>query len=318
MRSIMASLAWNPAMRAARAAKAARKAELKATPRTHFWPDSSAPCSMCSCRCSVGTSISSGMGKSFRGDLNAGLNYSAGDGLSSGPQNKKGDGLESPSPFGNQRRRLSGLLAGLSFDQFLGVGLDVPDQADPGKRLQDIVGHVDFPPVDALGLGIRELVVVVVPPFPHGDHRQDEVVFAVIPGLEPLAPENMGQGVDGEGAVVKKGGGGEEAPGEHLQAVGVELRRGVLKEGTEEKDEGRQDEGRQAVVLVEEPEFRVLGQVLHRFFVGGGVTLANHPSPMGPPETPQAGGVDVLLRVRILVVVAVMGGPPERSLLAAG
>lgn len=39
---------------------------------------------------------------------------------------------------------------------------------------------------------------------------------------------------------------------------------------------------------------------------------------MGPPKAAELGRVDILLRIGKLMVMAVMGGPPERPLLATG
>lgn len=64
------------------------------------------------------------------------------------------------------------------------------------EQLDLIVGDVDFPPTMLVG-GARWIVmVVVVPPFAHGQDRDEPVVPAVIVGLVVRVAEEMGQRVD--------------------------------------------------------------------------------------------------------------------------
>src|ERR1700722_714276 len=98
------------------------------------------------------------------------------------------------------------------------------------------MGHVDLPPIDALAFRVRIAVVVVVPAFAHGDHGKDEAVFAQVACLKALLAQNVGQRIDAEGAVIKKGRAEKEPPSDHLESVGVKARSVLFKKGAEEKD----------------------------------------------------------------------------------
>src|ERR1044071_3944250 len=76
-----------------------------------------------------------------------------------------------------KRRILARAVAIAAFRQnLMRDGLQVPYQTHPRQDLENVVGHVDFPPVEALACGAGEAVMVVVPAFTHGDERQYPVV----------------------------------------------------------------------------------------------------------------------------------------------
>ena len=69
-------------------------------------------------------------------------------------------------------------------------------------------------------------MVVVVPPFTHGQYGQKEIVTAVIRSCEAATSETVGQGRDREGAVVEHHGGNNKPPYQHLPTVRPEGRVG--------------------------------------------------------------------------------------------
>ena len=71
---------------------------------------------------------------------------------------------------------------------------------------------------------------------------------------------------------------------------------------------------RDPVVLGEEPQLGVLGEVLDRVRVPALVLVAEDPADVAPPEALER-RVDVALGVAEAVVVAVVAGPPEGALL---
>lgn len=116
--------------------------------------------------------------------------------------------------------------------------LDVPDQTEPRENPQDVVGHIHFPPIDALAFGVRIAVVIVMPALAHSNDRKNETIFAFLAGIEPLLADQMGQGIDAKGAVIKEGRAGEESPTKHLDTIGVETGSCMLEEDPEKEDTG--------------------------------------------------------------------------------
>ena len=95
-----------------------------------------------------------------------------------------------------------------------GDASQVPDQTGPREGAEEVVGDVDFPPIESLAHGMGEAVVIVVPAFSEGDEGEDEAVAAVVSCFEALTAEGVGQGVDEEGGVEEDDGAHHEAPHE--------------------------------------------------------------------------------------------------------
>lgn len=77
-----------------------------------------------------------------------------------------------------------------------------------------------LPPIESLPLGAGIIVVIIVPTLAEGDEGEEQVVSAVVRGWKTPLPDEMGEGVDTEGAVVQKHSADEESPGQHLKPVG--------------------------------------------------------------------------------------------------
>lgn len=95
----------------------------------------------------------------------------------------------------------------------------VADNSDGTQAPQYIVGHIDLPPFQSLARTRHVLMVIVVPAFAEGNESEQEIVAAIILGLEsPRAPQ-MGQGIDRERAVPQEDGRKHESPHEHSEAA---------------------------------------------------------------------------------------------------
>src|SRR5256885_1206336 len=114
------------------------------------------------------------------------------------------------------------------------------------------------------------VVVVVVPPLPKGDERQEAIVSAGIARLVPAATEDMAQRVDGEGAMPKQNGGDEETHHEHRQP-------------TDEEETNAQQDGRHQVEAVEKTQLGEGGEVLDAIEASISVLVAQDPADVAPP-----------------------------------
>src|ERR1700690_1872273 len=122
---------------------------------------------------------------------------------------RRGGGLNRPADSG----------AGDGFGFFVepfGWGAQVPDDVEEGEEFEDVVGDVDFPPVEALAGADGVAVVVVVPAFAHGDEGEGEAVAAVVGGVEAAGADDVGEGVDAEGGVIDEDGAQEKSPEDEL------------------------------------------------------------------------------------------------------
>jgi hypothetical protein len=146
------------------------------------------------------------------------------------------------------------------------------------------------------------VVVVVVPALAEGEDRQPPVVARVVAGDVALIADDVGQGVDEESAVVEHRGAPEEADDQSRPAADREAR-------------DRQREPRNPVMAVEPAQLRVAHQVGDQAVVRVLLRAREDPAHVGEPEAPLTRRVDVELGVGVAVVLAVLGGPPQRSLL---
>ena len=77
--------------------------------------------------------------------------------------------------FGNAVLQFGGQLA-LTGQHMLRRLLQIPDNANPGQHLEDVVSRVPLIPAEALAGAGHEIVVVVVPALTHGQKRQHRVI----------------------------------------------------------------------------------------------------------------------------------------------
>src|SRR6185503_15466019 len=87
---------------------------------------------------------------------------------------------------------------------FLGRLAHVPDETDLLEPFQEVVAHVDLPPIEALIGAVHVVVMVVVPTFAHADEREPRVVATGIRRFVAARTVDVGERVDGERPVQEK------------------------------------------------------------------------------------------------------------------
>ena len=194
----------------------------------------------------------------------------------------------------------------------------IPDNAKPGEHFQRVVADINFPPIEALTCRVHVAVVIVVPAFAERDHGQNEAVTAGIGRFEAAMTKNVGQGIDEKRAVKQEHGANEEAPHKKLEAVGAETRSIFLKKPADGPKTNPVDPRNHLIVAIQEHEFWKFSQILDATVVGREVSLTGDPTNVGPQKAVNLRGVSVFLFVRMLVMVAMDGSPPEGSALHGG
>lgn len=68
---------------------------------------------------------------------------------------------------------------------------NIPDEAAELKTLEEIIGHVDFPPPESLSGRAGILVMIIVPSLSHGNDGQNRIVPTIVgcgiaTGAEPM------------------------------------------------------------------------------------------------------------------------------------
>ena len=156
-----------------------------------------------------------------------------------------------------------------------------------------------------------------MPSLAEGYERKQKAIATIVAGVVAGASPDMGHRVDAAGAVEEQDRADESPPDKHLQARGAQ--RGIPCSQRDAQSVGKQRHEKRAdqVKAVEEDEFRKFRQIRDEPVIGGEVAAAGHPADMGPPEPLLTGGVHVIILVRVSVVVAVCGSPPEGSALDA-
>ena len=125
----------------------------------------------------------------------------------------------------------------------------------------------------------------------------------------------MRQGIDGVGAMVDQHRGDEESPHQHLPPGGAEARRDMLQEDTEKEHADSEQRRHHDVESIQEAQLGIFEQILHAGQVRGEVLMRHEPAHVAPKEAVLHRGMHVIRLVRVHVVVAVMGGPPNGSAL---
>src|SRR5579863_10108999 len=72
------------------------------------------------------------------------------------------------------------------------------------------------------------------------------------------------------------------------------------------------------MILVEPAEFREFGEVGDVVQARVVVAIGHDPTNVGPEETEERGGVDVVVLVGKTVMMTMVGGPPENAFLGGG
>lgn len=178
------------------------------------------------------------------------------------------------------------------------------NNANPFQDPQRIIGWIDFPPEEALASAVGIIVVIVVPAFTQREDGQDEGVFARFTRLIAALAKQMAKGIDGKRSVIKNHGANAEAPQESCPA---------RDEVAGESEYRRRDE----MILVYENKLREFGQILHALGVILIVIRSEDPAQMRPVKALLLHRVDVIWLIGVLMVMAMMGSPPQRAFLGS-
>lgn len=147
----------------------------------------------------------------------------------------------------------------------------VPDQTKPTENPQNAVADIHFPPVKTHVGGCLVIVVVVVPAFTQSYQGQKPVIAALVGRGEALLPKNVGEGIDGEGPVVKDHGAQQKAPRQTRPPIN-------------EVAQNRKGQSRNPVVLVKPPQFPKLVEIAYFGNFDIVVVRNHHPTDVGIPE----------------------------------
>ena len=183
--------------------------------------------------------------------------------------------------------------------------MQVPHQPDPRQGAQHIVGHVAFPPAKPLPHRRLVGVMIVVPALAQGQQRQQPVVARLIAGDVAPPADQVGQRVDAECRVPQR----HRAPAEADDQSGPARDRPARH---------AEQDRRQVGMPIEPSQLLVSAQVADGFVVGHLVAGHEDPADMRVEEAAHDRRMHVGLGVRVSVVPAVHGGPPQRSALGRG
>lgn len=195
------------------------------------------------------------------------------------------------------------LLDQILFQSLLARFADIPDQTDKTQHADDVVTDIDFPPLESLAGAALIVMVVVVPALAQGQDRGPPVVLALVRGrIAATAPEMTG-GINQECTMIEEDRADQEAPNNAAPAIDP-----VAERCDRQARHPREN-------FVEQPEFGILLEVFHGAVGTLPESTGDHPAHVSPPYRSDDGGMRIVLRVRMLVVVAVVSSPPERTFL---
>src|SRR6185369_2763694 len=114
------------------------------------------------------------------------------------------------------------------------------------------------------------------------------------------------------------GGADKESPYEHLRAVRMQAGRKVLEQHASHEGRDREENRHDEVEAVQENELGIFREIANLGVVGREIAAAGDPADVRPKETVHVWGVGVFRLIAVLVMVAVVVGPPERTALDGG
>src|SRR4029453_14471927 len=85
-----------------------------------------------------------------------------------------------------------------------GRRLEIPYEAKPGKRPQDVISSIYLPPTKPLPNATLKSMVIFVPAFTHGEECEQPVVARIVAGDIARAPTHMRKRVDAERSVINQ------------------------------------------------------------------------------------------------------------------
>ena len=155
--------------------------------------------------------------------------------------------------------------------------------------------------------------MVVVPAFAQSEQRQPDVISTVVRRFVPASSEDMRQGINRISRVVADNGRNKESPDEQLGTGGVQAGRCALQYGTHNEQGHREQHGHGDVIAVQPAQFGEAFQISDPFGLCAIVAVRQEPSHVAPEEAVLAGRVGILRLIRMRMVMAVVGCPPQRA-----
>ena len=167
-------------------------------------------------------------------------------------------------------------------------GFEVPDEAGPGKRFEQVVGDVNFPPVKALARGVHVAVMIVVPAFAERDQRENKAVAAVVLGFVTAFAEQVRQRIDAGRRVKQNRGADEKSPDEQLPRSHAERRAKYVEKMAEREQRDGKQSRHERIEAVQENQFGKFCQVAHLRIIRRKIPRAGDPADVRPPEAADA------------------------------
>jgi len=190
----------------------------------------------------------------------------------------------------------------------LGSELQVPGESDAGKTVDKPLARVPLIPLDAVAIVVRKFVMIAVIPFAVGEDGAEPVVFGGRLFIITVVSHHVREGVNKEGRIHNEK--HSEADRDHEDAertADPETDRHGKKDPAHERPD--------VVILVLVHDELVLEKVRNVVLVDV-VLVKNDPVDMAVPET-ASGVIRVEVRIRKLMVLAVLGRPLKSGLLVS-
>ncbi len=144
---------------------------------------------------------------------------------------------------------------------------------------------------------MRVVVVIVMPAFTQCEDGENEAVFARFARFVSAVAQKVAEGIDGKGRVVQDDGAQAKPPEEARPA-------------SDQVAGDPRDSWRDGVIFVQEYQFGKFGQILHPLGIIVAVVGRENPAQMRPVKALLLHGVDIVLLIGVLVMMAMMGRPP--------
>lgn len=205
----------------------------------------------------------------------------------------------------------------ITLPHFLRNPADLPYNAHPAKHPQNIIRNIDLPPIEPLPGRALVIVMIIMPSLPKCHQRQPHTVLRFITGIVARLPKFVHQGVDGERSMKQQYRRKKEPDEQRGQSGGPVEPPGPVHFIPNEVNNNSQDQRRHKMILIQ-PEQLLMLHIPDQLKPRRLMLRSHDPSDMRIPETVDLRRMRVLRCIAVLVMDAVIGCPPKRSLLKRG
>ena len=153
-------------------------------------------------------------------------------------------------------------------------------------------------------------MMVVVPGLPKGEPPEPGIIPRLIAGLVALGAKDVDQGVDGEGGMVGQHRAHHPGPEQGLAARHARFRVGLPIEVADEEVERIGKDRHNGVEAIDEAEFGKLREIGDQLRAAPIVPRGEEPKHVAPKEAVLHWRVGVLRAIGVLMMMAVVSGPP--------